>query len=100
MLEDIIKELKELMEYKNKYQSAKKDKQEMANYIYSNELEEYYDTSYEDRCKRYIEETCKDCRYKENCEIINEGLDEDILKPIKNADWFPSYKTCGNFKWD
>lgn len=100
MIEDMLEELKELVAYKKKYEAIKKDQEKMADYIYNNELKKYYDTSYEDRCKKYIDENCKCCRCKGLCETINEGLDADILKPIKNKDWFPSYKGCENFECD
>lgn len=99
MLEEILKEIEELKEYKKKYECAEKDKERMSEYIYENELEKWKNKTYISKVKEYQENNCKDCRFCFGCDIKTH-LSEDIGKPIKNKGWFPGKKMCGNFKWN
>lgn len=95
-LEEIIEELEKYKSYQTKYECAMEDKKELAKYVYENELKKYEEESYTERCKRYIKERCKHCRFLTYCNV---KLPDDILKPVENEGWFPGYKTCGEFKW-
>lgn len=96
MLDEFIKEIKELQDYKLKYNNAMADKNRLAEYIYKNELEKYSKKSYEERFNEYVKGTCKNCKYHNSCNV---DIPRNILEPTKNEGWFPSYKTCGNFEW-
>ena len=96
IINELIKELSELQEYKKKYEHAMADKKKSAEYVYKNELEKYSKESYEERQARYKEEKCKDCWLYGSCNI---KLPDDILKPIENEGWFPGYKGCNSFEW-
>ena len=49
MLDEFIKEIKGLQDYKLKYNNAIADKNRLAEYVYKNELEKYSKKSYEER---------------------------------------------------
>ena len=99
MLEELLNEIKELKEYKKKYECAEKDKERLSEYIYKNELEKWKNKTYAFRVIEYQESMCKNCRFYDGCDI-KEHLPEDIGKPIENKRWFPRQKTCGNFEWN
>lgn len=99
MLEELLNEIKELKEYKKKYESAEKDMEAMSQYIYENELEKWKNKAYAFRVIEYQESMCKSCRFYDGCDI-KEHLPEDIGKPTENKRWFPGQKACGNFEWD
>lgn len=97
MLEQLIKELEELKEYKNKYECAIKDKQKMSEKLYEYMLKEYENTTKEKRVSVFKEKTCKSCRYRDCCNL---ELPDDIMKPIpSDKAWIPAIKTCGEFEW-
>lgn len=97
MIEEIIKELSELQDYKRKYEYAQKDKQTMSDRLYEYMVREYKNTTYEDRCKEHIEKTCSACRYGIECDLQN-NLPKNIRKPIESDNaWIPSLKSCGKF---
>lgn len=100
MLDELLKEIEVLRSYKNLYECALSDKQVMSDKLYEYMTKEYENTSYEDKCKSYIKDTCSCCRYRlYGCDHQN-NLPEDILKPIpSDKAWIPSRKTCGYFKW-
>ena len=109
IIEKVIKEYKELKEYKRKYESQKIDKEKMSEALYEFELKEYKNTTYEQRVKKHIEENCKDCRYfygeNRHCKWLEgtpkERLPKDILKPIQTKEnYFPGHKICEDFLWD
>ena len=101
IVNELLEELQELKKYKERYKSNEEDKKKLAQYVYNNELKEYYNTPYENRCKKFIEENCSCCRYNdEECKYRKEGLRADILEPIENEGWFPSYQSCGGFEWN
>lgn len=99
MLEQLLKEINDLKEYKFKYECAEEDRKHMSNYIYEEELSKFKEKSYEARANKFREDTCKCCRFYYGCSI-KEHLPEDIGKPIKSENWFPGYKTCEKFEWD
>ena len=89
IIDELIKELQELQEYKKKYESAMKDKQAMSDLLYDYKLKEYNSKSYEDRCKEHIEKTCSACRYCDGCELKNH-FPVNIRKPIpSDKAWIP-----------
>ena len=100
VIEEFIKELSELQDYKKKFECALKDKQIMSDKLYEYIMKEYENTSYEDRCKEHIEKTCSACRYRfYDCELQND-FPEDIWKPIESDKaWIPGRKSCGEFQW-
>ena len=98
MLDDFLKEIEELKKYKYKYESQKKDKQQMSNELFKLMTEKYNNMSYEQRVDEYTNDMCRCCRYKYNCEI---KLPDDILKPIESdREWFPAKTSCKEFEWD
>ena len=40
-------------------------------------MNEYENTSYEERCDLHIKNMCKDCRYRDYCEV-NKDFPQDI----------------------
>lgn len=97
MLEQLIKELEELKEIKKKYECAIKDKQTMSEKLYEYMLKEYESTTKEERILHYKENTCKYCKYKNEC---NFWLPDDIGEPIPSENaWFPATRGCGEFDW-
>lgn len=109
IIEKMIKEYKELKEYKNKYEHLKADKKRMAETIYNYELKEFQNTSYQERVKKHQIEYCQYCRYfygeNNECKWLsgtpNDRLPEDILKPNKTKeDYFPSHKVCKDYLSD
>lgn len=98
MLEELLNEIEELKEYKEKYEHAEKDKERLSEYVYKNELEKWKNKTYAFRVIEYQESTCNSCRFYDGCDI-KEHLPEDIGKPTENKGWFPGKKTCGNFEW-
>ena len=98
MLDDLIKELNELKEYKKKYECALKDKQSMSDLLYKFMIQEYQNFSYEQRCEMYKEECCKCCMYRDYC--LQEDLPDNILKPIPSeSGWIQRRTGCERFKW-
>lgn len=99
MLDELIKEIKELQEYKNKYESQLKDKQRMSDKLLELMTEKYNSQSYAERCEIYKNEMCNSCRYYDCCKQQN-NLPKDICKPIKSDKaWIPGHSTCGSFEW-
>lgn len=97
MLEEFLKEINELKEYKKKYERATKDKQAMSELLYDYMLQEYENTSKEKRIELYKIKCCNCCRYRDYCNI---EFPEDIWKPIPSEKaWIPEKTTCGSFKW-
>ena len=97
MLDELMKDLQELKDYKKRYEFVIKDKQRMSDLLFELMTEKYNNTSYEDRKKHFIDTTCKCCRHY----MCNLEISEDIELPIKsNIRWIPATKSCANFEWD
>lgn len=97
MLEQLIKELEELKEYKKEYEYAIKDKQTMSEMLYEYMMKEYENTTYEERVCKFRQDTCEHCRFGDGCNL---ELPDDIMKPIpSDKAWIPAKKTCGEFEW-
>jgi hypothetical protein len=97
MLDELVKDLQELLDYKKKYEYIIKDKETMSDLLFELMTEKYNNTSYEDRREHFRENSCQCCRY-EGCNL---ELPQDIGKPIKSDKaWIPATKSCGNFQWD
>lgn len=97
MLNDLLKEIQELQEYKHKYKCALKDKQNMSNLLFELMTEKYNNTSFEERKKYYIKSMCDACRFSDYCNV---ELPKNIGEPIKSDKaWIPATKTCGDFEW-
>lgn len=96
MLEKIIEELAELIEYKRRYESAQKDKQTMSDMLYDYMLKEYEATPYEERCKKFHDYSCKHCKNQDYCLMLFKNeYPEDILMPVKSdRAWIPPRKGC------
>lgn len=93
MLDELLKEIAELREYKNKYESAMKEKQAMSNLIYGYMMTEYEGLSKEDRILKYKKEFCANCKYENDCDC---KLPDDICKPIPSDNaWIPEIVICG-----
>lgn len=98
MLEELLKEIKDLKEYKNKYDYAIKDKQRMSDLLFELMTEKYNNTSYEDRKTYFKNNVCSCCKYKDTCFL---EITENIGKPIKsNNAWIPATKSCKEFEWN
>ena len=100
LLDLIMDELVELKEYKEKYESQKKDKKTMSDELYQLMLEKYNTMSYEERVAYHKKNICKDCRY--GCPNWGPDPDfpEDILKPIPSKkEWIPGTNICEEFEW-
>ncbi len=100
LIDQFIGELEKLKEYKEEYESQKKDKKTMSDELYRLMLEKYNTISYEERVAYHKKNICIDCRY--GCP--NKGPDpdfpEDILKPIPSKEeWIPGTKICEEFEW-
>ena len=103
MLEDLIEELKELQEYKEKYYDALADKRRMSDKLYEYAMNEYNRISYEERKKCHINEWCRCCKYKPvDRDKCDKELPEDINVPIpSNSAYFPQVKHYDEFDaWD
>lgn len=101
MIDELIKEIKELQEYKNKYLCAQKGKQRMSDLLYEYMTKEYNRMSKQERITKYKEECCSCCRNRDYCkDYFNNDFPKDIYKPVQNdKTWVPGRVTCGNFEW-
>lgn len=100
MVEEFVKEIKELLRCKQELEYIQEEKRTMSNELYKYMMKEYEKTSYEDRCKEHIKKTCSMCRYRyDDCDLQN-NFPEDIWKPIEsNRAWIPGRKSCDKFQW-
>lgn len=97
MLDELLKEINELKEYKIKYECASKDKQRMSELLYDYMMQEYENTSKEKRIELHKINCCSCCRYRDCCDF---EFPEDVWKPIPSEKaWIPAKTTCGSFKW-
>jgi|BioPla2DNA2_1021312.scaffolds.fasta_scaffold18559_4 hypothetical protein len=100
LIDQFIDELEKLKEYKEKYESQKKDKKTMSDELYQLMLEKYNTMSYEERVAYHKKNICKDCRY--GCPYWGPDPDfpEDILKPVPSKkEWIPGTNICEEFEW-
>ena len=96
MLDEFIKEIKELKEYKREYFNLVRNKQVMSDKLYELMMERYKSMSYEERLKEFKESYCSCCRH----DVYDCDIPEDIMMPVKSdCAWIPGCKGCGNFKW-
>jgi len=98
-INQFIEGILELVEYKKKYESQKKDKKRMSDVLYDLMLEKYNNTSFShsQRIEEHRRDVCIACRHRDGCEVELPG---DILKPIPSTEeWIPPRKTCENFEW-
>ena len=96
MIETLIKDIEELISYKEKYEHAIADKKTMSDKLYEYMLKEWESMGREERVLQY-KENCRGCRHKDYCSI---GLPEDIGKPIPSEKaWIPARVSCGKFEW-
>lgn len=99
MLEELIKEINELRDYKIKYESLEEDKRRMSDKLFELMMEKYNNQSYQERVEIFKKEGCRDCRYKYNCDL-KDNLPQDIWIPIESDKaWIPAMKSCGEFQW-
>lgn len=100
MLDELIKEINELRDYKQKYEYAEADKKVMSDKLYEYMLKEYENTPYEERCKQHLKHTCSVCRYRiYGCDLQN-NLPENIRKPVESDKaWIPGVVSCSSFEW-
>ena len=99
MIEEFIKELQELLEYKKKYESAQKDKQKMSDLLFEYMMREYENTSYEDRCQEQRTNQCSACMFR-HYDCPQDNFPDDIRLPIRSdRAWIPGIKSCEKFKW-
>lgn len=97
MIEELIKSLEELQEYKTKCEFLNLDKEKMSAELLTLMQNEYDRLSFQERADKYKKETCKMCRFNW-CEM---KLPEDILMPqASEKNFIPGKKTCGKFEWD
>lgn len=97
MLEELLKEINELKEYKERYELANKDKEQMSDLLYDYMMKEYIQMTDEERITKYKKEYCCNCRRKHVCEY-NCNLPENIMKPVPSKDaWIPRVIGCKYF---
>lgn len=97
MIDELIQELNELLEYKDKYEMAMKGKQRMSDELLKYMNTEYENQTYEERYELYKKEICKCCRYNNCCDYL---LPKDILKPVpSDKGWIPAKISCKKFEW-
>jgi hypothetical protein len=97
MLDELLKEITELKEYKHKYECSYQNNQTMSDLLYEFMMEKYNNTSLEERILNYKNKTCNMCRYWDDCGL---NLPENIGEPIKSDKaWIPAIKGCGKFQW-
>lgn len=96
MVEELIKDIEELIEYKKKYESAIADKKVLSDKLYKYMMREYENKSLEERIADY-KNNCCGCRHQDYCNI---ELPKDIGKPIPSEKaWIPASVSCGKFEW-
>ena len=99
MLNELIDEIKQLQEYKQKYESQAKDKQKMSDELFKLMMDKYNNQTHEERSKLHNEELCRSCKFRDYCQERYD-LPEDIWKPIEGEKaWIPGHTTCGGFAW-
>lgn len=97
MLDELLKDINELKEYKKKYEYALKDKQTMSELLYDYMMREYESMTREEKVLVHQTNSCSACRHRDYCSI---ELPEDIWKPIpSDKAWIPARKSCGRFEW-
>jgi hypothetical protein len=99
MLEDFIKDIQELIEYKKKYEDAMVARQRMSDALYELYLEKYNNQTFEERKEKYIKEQCKDCRsswYGCKHDIIPDNVGMSIRS---DRAWVPARVGCSEFNW-
>ena len=97
MIDELLKEIQELKEYKKKYDFAIAEKQRMSDMLYELMTNEYLDKTLEERKAQYSKDMCHGCRFYGYC---TKELPEDIGEPIKSDKaWIPATRTCGQFEW-
>lgn len=97
MLDELLKDINELKEYKKKYECTLKDKQKMSDLLYDYMMKEYKNMGREERILLHKTNCCSCCRYRDYCNV---ELPEDIWKPIpSDKAWIPARKNCGKFEW-
>lgn len=101
MIDELLKDIEDLKEYKYKFECQKKDKEKMSQLIYELMMEKYNNMSFEERVKDYKKRWCSCCKHgtipPSQCFV---DLPEDIDKPIpSDKAWIPTKKSCGNFEW-
>lgn len=94
MIDELIKEIQELKEYKEKYFKLVGEKQRLSDELYKYMMKEYEKMSLGQCVDAYENEWCICCKhYKEQC-----ILPEDILRPIRSDKaWIPEKKSCDSF---
>lgn len=96
MLDELLKEINELKEYKKLYEYAIKDKKLMSERLYKYMMKEYESMTKEERIAYYKKECCNCCRYN----FCGYDFPDDICKPIPSEiDFIPARVICKGFKW-
>jgi hypothetical protein len=98
MLEELLMEIRELQEYKNKYEFAQNDKKVLSAFLFRYMEKEYEKMLYFEKVKAYQENACVSCRHRDDC---TKELPDDIFKPIpSDKDWIPERVGCKDFEWN
>ena len=98
MIDELLKEIQELKEYKRKYDLAIIEKQRMSDMLYELMTNEYLDKTLAERKAQYSKDMCCNCRSYGYC---TKELPENIEEPIKNNKaWIPATRSCKQFEWD
>jgi hypothetical protein len=104
ILEEFLKEINELQEYKKKYEYLLKDYNYRMKKLFELELEKWENTKSQDRKEEFIKTTCRDCRHFFDRESLTCEIEDDISKPFlrEHGDGkkYISYKCCKDFEWD
>lgn len=103
-LEELIQEILELLEDKEKYEFLLKDYNRKVESLYKFELEKWENAKPQDRQKYYKEHYCRSCRYFSDVKGERCRISSDIVKPElkenENGKKFICYKSCPDFEWD
>lgn len=96
MLEQLLKEIEELKQYKERYELANRDKERMSEMLYDYMVKEYESMTKEERAEKFKRENCAHCRYRGwDCKIP-----DNVMQPVRSKDaWIPGKVGCIKFKW-
>lgn len=96
MLEELLKEINELKQYKKLYEYAVKDKEQMSKLLYEYMVKEYNTMTDEERVAKHREAFCCYCRY-DDCKC---NFQKDLWLPIPSEKaYIPGRMLCDNFEW-
>ena len=103
MIDDFLKEIHELQEYKKRYEYLLKDYNRAMEELCKFKLEKWENTRPQDRQKAYKETWCVHCRKLDDRKGYRCRISSDITKPSiaeENGRKYIKYFACERFEWD